>query len=288
MAGNFVAFNTIEIIGLIGALVIISTAVLSPSIHRLSTWYLVLGSGAAYSFSMLLLAMAHGQTGPDPTFSLCVVQSALIYSSPIWLMAASFAFALQFHLTVLHYVKQYNGKIHRNSKWLPLSTVILFTILTVVFLIVGIVQPQAVQRSPEQFYCHFTNDIGVYSVSVFSVAFAVGSVVCESKSGMLLYRHWKYKNEFYHQSNGQVSIGVMIRLASFSLLSILSVATCALYMLPSLRNFENIIVYNAFLSNVDVIILGLNLSIIQTWMFWRKSPAARKIAVQVKVEQRHV
>lgn len=84
MAGNFVAFNTIEIIGLIGALVIISTAVLSPSIHRLSTWYLVLGSGAAYSFSMLLLAMAHGQTGPDPTFSLCVVQSALIYSSPIW------------------------------------------------------------------------------------------------------------------------------------------------------------------------------------------------------------
>ncbi|GAW02002.1 hypothetical protein LENED_003628 [Lentinula edodes] len=244
MAGNFVAFNTIEIIGLIGALVIISTAVLSPSIHRLSTC-----------------------NGP---WTNC----------PIWLMAASFAFALQFHLTVLHYVKQYNGKIHRNSKWLPLSTVILFTILTIVFLIVGIVQPQAVQRSPEQFYCHFTNDIGVYSVSVFSVAFAVGSVVCESKSGMLLYHHWKHKNEFYHQSNGQVSIGVMIRLASFSLLSILSVATCALYMLPSLRNFENIIVYNAFLSNVDVIILGLNLSIIQTWMFWRKSPAACKIAVQ--------
>ncbi|KAJ4479079.1 hypothetical protein J3R30DRAFT_3473931 [Lentinula aciculospora] len=284
MAGNALAFNTIEIVGLSGALIIILTAILSSSIHRLSTWYLILGSGAVYSFSMLLLAMTHEQTGPEPQFLVCLVQGALIYSSPIWLMSTSFAFAIQFHLTVLYHVEGYAGRIHRDSKWLPFSTVIFFFGFTVVFLVTGIVQPHTVQRNAEQLYCHFTSNIGVYPVSIFGVAFAAGSAVCEFKSGMLLYRHWKYKNDFYHQSNGQVSIGVMIRLASFSLVSMLSVASCTLYIIPSLKNFGDVIVYNAFMSNVDVLILGLNMSIIQAWMFWKKKPAT-KIAIQVEVEQ---
>ncbi|KAJ3740801.1 hypothetical protein DFH05DRAFT_369899 [Lentinula detonsa] len=274
MDGIVVAFDVIQAIGLIGALAIMTTAFYqSPSIRRLPTWYMILGSSATYSLSRLLLAMAHGQAGPEPKFLLCLVQSALIYSSPIWLLATTFAFALQFYLTLLYYVQQYTGKIHRNNKWLPVSTVMLFIGLTVVFLIAGIVQPHIVQRNPEQFYCHFTNLIGVSGVSIFSVAFAIGSVVCEFKSGMLLYRHWKHKNDFFNQSNGQVSINVMIRLASFSFLSISSVATCVVYLLP-ITNFKIFMVYNAFLANVGILVLGLNLSIIRMWIFWKKKPVA--------------
>ncbi|KAJ3715892.1 hypothetical protein DFJ43DRAFT_839911 [Lentinula guzmanii] len=256
MDGIVVAFDVIQAIGLIGALAIMTTAFYqSPSIRRLPTWYMILGSSATYSLSRLLLAMAHGQAGPEPKFSLCLVQSALIYSSPIWLLAATFAFALQFHLTLLYYVQQYTGKIHRDNKWLPIST------------------PHIVQRNPEQFYCHFTNLIGVSCVSIFSVVFAIGSVVCEFKSGMLLYRHWKPKNDFFNQSNGQVSINVMIRLASFSFLSISSVATCVVYLLP-ITNFKIFMVYNAFLANVGILVLGLNLSIIRMWIFWKRKPVA--------------
>lgn len=79
-----VAFNVIETIGFVSALAIIITAALSSSIRRLPTWYLVLCSGAVYSFSKLLLAMAHAQFGPEPQFMLCLVQGALIYSAPIW------------------------------------------------------------------------------------------------------------------------------------------------------------------------------------------------------------
>lgn len=84
MTGTSVAFNAIEITGLTGALVILITAVLSPSIQRLPTWYLLLCSGAVYSFSMLLVAMAHQQFGPEPDFALCLIQGVLIYACPIW------------------------------------------------------------------------------------------------------------------------------------------------------------------------------------------------------------
>jgi len=282
-----VAFNTIETVGLAGALIVILTAILSPSIQRLPTWYLVLCSGAIYSFSMLILAMTQHQSGPEPGFALCLFQGVLIYASPIGLMASACAFAIQFHLNVLFYVKHCSGIISHKSKWLPLSVVILFAQVVVVLLVIGLLSPEIVQR--EQFYCHFTNNIGVYAVSLFSVAFATIAVTFEYKSGILLYRHWKQMAEFYHKSNGTVSIGVMVRLAGFSLLSILSVATCALYMLPGLKNFNNLIVYNALLSNVDVLLVGFNMSIIRSWMFWKNPDSGTaKVFVEVEVEQNEV
>jgi hypothetical protein len=284
--GLSLAFNVIEFVGLAGAIVIIITAAVSPSIQRLPTWYLVLCSGAAYSFSMLLLAMAQRQSGPEPDFALCVIQTALIYAGPIWLMASGCMFALQFYLTVLFYVKQSSGIISHKSKWLPMSTVILFIGMTFTFTIIGLVQPQIVQRD-QPFYCHFTNNIGVYSVSLFSIGFAIAAVVFEYKSGRLLYQHWKQKAEFYCKSNGTVSISVMIRLAGFSLLSILSVATCALYMLPNFEGFNDLIVYNALLSNIDVLLVGLNMSIIRCWIFWKNDIRSSTEQVHVEVEVRH-
>ncbi|KAE9407172.1 hypothetical protein BT96DRAFT_986789 [Gymnopus androsaceus JB14] len=284
--GSAVAFNFIETAGLVGALLIIITSILSPNIRRLSTWYMVLCSGAAYSLSMLLLAMARAQFGPEPTFSLCLVQGALIYSSPIWLMGSICTFAIQFHLTVLfHTGKQY--RLSHDSRWLPISTVILFVGVTVAMLVIGSTNPNIVQRSPEQFYCHFSNSTGVYAVSGFSVAFAIAAITFEYKSGMLLYRHRKEMNDLYRQSNGTVSFGALARLAIFSLLPIISVGTFIVYVLPdaSVKNFDVVILYNAVVYNVDVLLLGINMSIIRAWMF-RKNDLTK--TSQMKVESSEV
>lgn len=85
MTGTSV-FNSIEITGLVGTFVVLITAVLSPSIRRLSTWYLLLCSGAMYSFSMLLLTMVHQQFGPEPNFEL-------------WFMPVQFGKVLQLFWT---------------------------------------------------------------------------------------------------------------------------------------------------------------------------------------------
>jgi len=216
--------------------------------------------------------MAHAQFGPEPQFGLCLVQSALIYSAPILLMASGCAFALQviqFHLTVLFYLKQYSGRIDRESKWITIAPAILYAAITAALLTAGALHPDNVSRSPEQVYCHLINNTGTYTVSIFSVIFAIGAVALEYKSGKLLYLHWKQKDELSRQSKGAVSFSVMIRLAVFSLVSILSVATCTLYLL-NLKNFNDILIFNTILPNVAVILLGLNMSVIRAWMFWRK------------------
>jgi len=223
-----------------------------------------------YSLSKLLLAIAHEQFGPEPGFGLCLVQSAMIYSGPVLLMASGCAFALQFHLTVLFYLMQYSGKINRESKWITIAPVILYVAITAALLIAGAVHPENVHRSSEQVYCHLVDNIGTYTVSIFSVIFAIGAIALEYKSGKLLYLHWKQKDELLRQSKGAVSFSVMIRLASFSMISILSVTTCALYLLPNIKKFDDILLFNTVLPNIAVILLGLNMSVIRAWMFWKK------------------
>ncbi|KAE9407158.1 hypothetical protein BT96DRAFT_986775 [Gymnopus androsaceus JB14] len=283
-----VAFNVIEAVGLAGALVIIITAVVSPSIQRLPTWYLVLCGSAVCSFSMLLLAMAQRQSGPEPDFALCLIQGALIYASPIWFdynfdpSLSALNPSNRFHLTVLYYVKQYTGKISHKSKWLLLSTVILFILVTIVLLVIGILNPQIVQR--DQFYCHFTKYIGVYAMSLFSIAFATIAVTFESKSGKLLYRHWKNKDEYYHKSNGIVSgHGSPGRFQSpFNPLS--GVSTLFLSMKPAIEYLRTVLAL-ALLSNI-VVVLALNMSIIRAWMFWNNHKfGSPQVHVEVKVEQ---
>ncbi|KAJ3804165.1 hypothetical protein F5876DRAFT_70864 [Lentinula aff. lateritia] len=59
----------------------------------------------------------------------------------------------------------------------PVPSLILFLVITIALLIVGSSQPQNVERSPEHFYCHFTNNIGVYTVTTFTVVFVIAAVI---------------------------------------------------------------------------------------------------------------
>ncbi|KAJ3888560.1 hypothetical protein GG344DRAFT_67843 [Lentinula edodes] len=244
LAAKIIAFNTIEAIGFAGAFAITIAALLSPSIPRLSTWYLVLCSSGVYSLSMLLLAIAHAQSGAEPNSTLCLIQGALIYSAAIcnWT----------------------NGK-HIQADGLTFCW-------DGINLYYGTLLPHIVVRSPQQFYCHFSSEIGVSIVAVFGVLFAIVAVFCEYHTGVLLYRHWNTV-DIYQQSNGTLSIGVLARLAGFSLVSILSVSSCALFMFQSDSNqsFEYIILYTVVVANADVPLLGLNKSIIRAWMFWKKT-----------------
>jgi len=201
-------------------------------------------------------------------------------------MGSIFAFAVQFHLTVLFHTGVQFKKFGHKSRWLPVSTV-MFIGVTIAMLVIGSTNPKLVQRSPEQFYCHFSNNAGVYTVSAFSLGFGIAAVTFEYKSGIILYRHRKVMSDLYRESNGTVSFGALLRLILFSLLPIFSVGTCVLYMLPSVDNFDNLILYNAVVYNVDVLLLGLNMSIIRVWMFW-KSDTKPGQPVQIDVAETKV
>ncbi|KAJ4479083.1 hypothetical protein J3R30DRAFT_3403914 [Lentinula aciculospora] len=288
LSDKIVAFNAIQTIGLLGAFVIVVTSFLTSSIRHISTWYLVLCSSGVYSLSMLLLAISHAQSGPEPNSTLCLVQAVLIYSTPIWLMGSVCMYAVQIYLTVLFYSKQYSGLIHRESRLLnivkdyiqlSIGMVSIFVGVTVALSIAGALRPQITERSPQEFYCHFTNDIGVIVVGVFGFIFAVIAVVCEFKTGVLLYRHCNAV-DFYQQSDGCLSIGVLVRLASFSLISILSVSLQCRRPSSGPQQGEPL---NGFLHYI--ILTQISKSIIHVWMFWTKNEKKDQLVDGNNVEE---
>jgi len=76
----------------------------------------------------------------------------------------------------------------------------------------------------------------------------------------------------------------MVRLAGFSLVSILSLATSALNALPNVKNLDVIILYNSTLPVAGVFLFGINMSIIRAWMFWKDDTTASR-DIKVKVER---
>ncbi|KAJ3851958.1 hypothetical protein EV368DRAFT_65308 [Lentinula lateritia] len=126
-----------KMVGKAGSFQVLIRIQYHQSIHG---WYMVLGSGVMYSLSMLILAMAHKQSTSDevPFFLDLLEPNWLQAQAMVSLMGSICVYAVQF----------------------PVPSLILFLVITIALLIVGSSQPQNVERSPEHFYCHFTNNIG--------------------------------------------------------------------------------------------------------------------------------
>lgn len=76
-----VAFNVVQIIGLVMLGAVLLTACLVKDVKRSSAWYLFMATWLFYTAAHLLLAGQ--QIGPNPMFGLCLFQASLIYSTPV-------------------------------------------------------------------------------------------------------------------------------------------------------------------------------------------------------------
>lgn len=277
MSGYILAYNTIEGVGLALTFSVLLTVTVHPQLSRLATWYLVMVSGATLALSNLLLAFSGHQGQSTAPFSLCLIQASLIYSTPIWLLLSATAFAVQFHLTTLFYIGKQPGRhISKDNRLIWIFPTGIFVVVTIALLAVGISQPDLVEVDDDGFYCHLKQNIGANSVTVFSVIYAPTAITLEALTCRLLYRYWRIsrKLDFRARSNGVISVGTVARLVAFTVAALLAIITCALYLLPSIQNFKLVIIYNALLTQSGLVILGLNRSVVITWMFWRRQRAS--------------
>jgi hypothetical protein len=76
------AFVALNFVGGIGLLMVILTALLSPNVRRLPTWYNFCASWVVSCISYTLLTFGGQQTTPTPSYPLCSMQAALIYAVP--------------------------------------------------------------------------------------------------------------------------------------------------------------------------------------------------------------
>lgn len=72
-----IAYNVLEILGILILSLILITAWLSSTIRRSTSWYLFLSSGAISSVTGLLLL--GNQTNRAPSRGVCITQAILLY-----------------------------------------------------------------------------------------------------------------------------------------------------------------------------------------------------------------
>jgi hypothetical protein len=90
-----ISSNVLHSAGLVLALVILSTTLISTRIHKLSTHIILLISLIFMMLFTLILAIGQGQGEIKPAGSLCLFQSVLLEFAPIWICFATAAHALQ-------------------------------------------------------------------------------------------------------------------------------------------------------------------------------------------------
>jgi len=76
------AFVALNFVGGIGLLLVVVTAIFSPNVKRLPTWFSFCASWIFSCISYTLLTSAGQQLTAHPSYPLCFAQAALVYAVP--------------------------------------------------------------------------------------------------------------------------------------------------------------------------------------------------------------
>ncbi|KAJ6552273.1 hypothetical protein DFH09DRAFT_1319318 [Mycena vulgaris] len=158
LQGMVMAFNVLSSIGLGLLVVIFLTAVLSPCVKRVSTWYTYILAWMAFCVTPLLVVGHQTHVDPPPSFASCVVDSALMYASRPFAGFATLSLILHLYLNVSSRLK--HGDVQPCYIFcLIIVPPTLYLVMFLWILILGILNPDQVELEPGGFYCHLANPI---------------------------------------------------------------------------------------------------------------------------------
>jgi hypothetical protein len=165
-------------------------------------------------------------------------------------------------------VKQQTGLLNKNHMIFAAFPCLFFLLSSIGLLVAIVHNPQWVERTPELFYCHLKSPVGMYVVGGFSLACALIAIPVEGMTIKLLYVHWYTERTRWNQS--PVSLANLIRLLAFTITFVVSTSVGVVYLIPNRRNYEYTMLATSILNQLGILIIGLNQSILKTWLFWRK------------------
>ncbi|KAJ7450859.1 hypothetical protein FB451DRAFT_716800 [Mycena latifolia] len=272
------AFNIISIIGFVLLGAVFCTAVLSPNVHRVSTWYTYILAWMAFCITPFLVFGHQTHLDPPSSFASCVVDSALMYASRPLAAFATLSLILHLYNNVSSRLKQ--GHVHPNFVFalivVPPTSYFFMFLWT---LLLGIRNPHQVELEPGGFYCHLANSVPAI-VGAALVVFATSiALLVEVLTAILLSRNWRAFRALQRRHEHAVSLSIIIRVSVFAILPMIGLGLSFTTYVPALM--DNIFpIYNfilALLPTAAAIIFGSQMDLIRAWMFWRRENPALKI-----------
>jgi len=255
------AFAALQTIGLIGSLLVLCTVVLSSRVKRYSTWISFNVSWIFMTLTYLLLFISGEQTGSD-LGSICVLQSALVYSIPVLGGSTGLALCIQIWQTVSGYQKV-------STAILIGAPYVSFLIMTLGPLIKAGTDTSGV-RMDSGLYCGLISGVPGDVSAALVIVMVVITVSYEIRIFKLLLDN---RRRYPDSNESSISIPIVIRVAVFNLFGILTVASGAVFLTRNSIGEEvgNLVI--ASLPVAWVLVFGTQTDIVRAWMFWKHDEA---------------
>ncbi|KAF8811688.1 hypothetical protein BYT27DRAFT_7240215 [Phlegmacium glaucopus] len=257
---RIITHDVLYIVGLVFLSAILCTAWFSSSIRRSTAWY-SLNCALALSCIGYLLIIGH-QTGPLPGHILCLFQAMLINAFPALNALTFVTFMLEIWLTISGL-----STIFRTTMIIfYLVPYAVFTGILIEVLILGILNPTAVLRQPNGYFCHMSILVPVRITSTIVICSVMAGLILGVRIILKCRKHWEACKPLLIRNN--IPFGLILRLGLVGLCSILSIG---LAIEDEMTNWDNTFSLSlAVLPPAVGIIFGSQGDMLRSWMFWRK------------------
>ncbi|KAJ7585069.1 hypothetical protein C8J56DRAFT_949794 [Mycena floridula] len=211
---NVAIFLGLHAAGLVLLSIVFLTALLSTTIQRMSTWFMFIFSYMFYCTSFLLLG-GHN-CDPIPPATLCNIQAALIYASPVLSACSTLSYVLEIFVGLTTHLWR--------TKVSPTYIIWLRTVPWVVFgfiLIEALVFEVEYEVKPnsDHMFCHVaTSNVPSNMTSIVILFPLLGVLILQGFISVMLSKHWSAFRKISAKSTDVFSTSALLRLGAFSIL----------------------------------------------------------------------
>ncbi|PBK92480.1 hypothetical protein ARMGADRAFT_1080551 [Armillaria gallica] len=166
-----IAFDTLQVLGLVLLLASLAPALFSSNIKRTVTWFGMIVSVIIYCASSLILMFIGGQDDPEPSPGVCLFQACLVHSTPLLSVFCALSFIVEL---LVHLIRTFWG-----FNQLLVSSSLLSLCVALEVLVVGLQSPEHVQRNESRLYCHLTATEPNFLIGVLGIIVSLATMIAE-------------------------------------------------------------------------------------------------------------
>ncbi|PBK92472.1 hypothetical protein ARMGADRAFT_161566 [Armillaria gallica] len=210
-----IAFDTLQVLGLVLLLALLAPALFSSNIKRTATWFGMIVSGIIYCASYLILMFIGGQGGSEPSAGVCLFQACLVHSTPIFGVFCALSFVTD--LSVSFFCTFLGKTPPRVTPIIFLaSSSLLFMIGGLEALVTGLKNPGDVRRNGSHLYCHITTPEIALVFCILGVIISFATIIAEVVMVVIMRKTIVKLRRQSSSPNIELPTSLLVRLFSFS------------------------------------------------------------------------
>ncbi|KAI0337239.1 hypothetical protein BDW22DRAFT_1433464 [Trametopsis cervina] len=261
-------FVTFQLLGGLGNLAMLVTALASKRVNRHVTWLNFCITWIIYVISYtLLLYSGHQFSEEPPAFALCLTQAALVYGAPVLVASSTVSLVVQiwFSLRMVVTWQQPEHRARAPSYWTVLLVAMPYIVwfpVTMAALSLGLADHDSVVRSDSADYCSIATGVPGHITAGLVAFFVVIAIVFEALIANFLRRYWGAYNKL--RPVGQIGLSMVIRTACFLALNIIAVSQIVVFLA---KQFTIANIWISITPIAAVAVFGTQRDIMRVWTF---------------------